>query len=379
MKNILPDVSYLESEKYQWIVAGDAYEYSLLGKTEAILYCATKVHFIEWIVFVRLKKWTDGILCFEKIIARKKEFGLFKEKSMGRGRKVQREWSKKPGFNKQATSVFSDSSPQGEVFEATAKEKQQKKLAGSRKPKLISSLGQSRYASLLVVSTGLVLITCFAILVSYMWPRSKQVRNQSSVQSTSTVQNESEDNIKKLTEDYSDLIEENRQIDFQIEDILQMVKTMKEPNVLPQDVVEKYGKASSGSIDNSVKGSQLVELTYKLIGEKGDITLRFRDVEGRTELSLVYVRLFRNAWGPVTKSVDDYRTLIPQDKQEGVEVKQAIAELGMPKTIYASKSVKGQVDSISLSYSTTDNMTVSLYFDEVNGLYRLKSLLTSTV
>ena len=117
-----------------------------------------------------------------------------------------------------------------------------------------------------------------------MWPRSKQVRNQSSVQSTSTVQNESEDNIKKLTEDYSDLIEENRQIDFQIEDILQMVKTMKEPNVLPQDVVEKYGKASSGSIDNSVKGSQLVELTYKLIGEKGDITLRFRDVEGRTEL-----------------------------------------------------------------------------------------------
>ena len=71
--------------------------------------------------------------------------------------------------------------------------------------------------------------------------------------------------------------------------------------------------------------------------------------------------------------------VIPQDKQEGVEVKQAIAELGMPKTIYASKSVKGQVDSISLSYSTTDNMTVSLYFDEVNGLYRLKSLLTSTV
>ena len=265
---------------------------------------------------------------------------------MRRGRKVQREWSKKPGLNKQATGVFSDSSPQGEVFEATAKEKQQKKLAENRKPKLISSLGQSRYASLLVVST---------------------------------VQNESEDNIKKLTEDYSDLIEENRQIDFQIEDILQMVKTMKEPNVLPQDVVEKYGKASSGSIDNSVKGSQLVELTYKLIGEKGAITLRFRDVEGRTELSSVYVRLFRNAWGPVTKSVDDYRTLIPQDKQEGMEVKQAIAELGMPKTIYASKSVKWDVDSLFLEYSTTDNMTVSLFFYEVNGLYRLKSMMTSTV
>ena len=130
----------------------------------------------------------------------------------------------------------------GKFLRLQLKKNSKKKLAGSRKPKLISSLGQSRYASLLVVSTGLVLITCFAILVSYMWPRSKQVRNQSSVQSTSTVQNESEDNIKKLTEDYSDLIEENRQIDFQIEDILQMVKTMKEPNVLPQDVVESMEK-----------------------------------------------------------------------------------------------------------------------------------------
>lgn len=298
---------------------------------------------------------------------------------MGKGRKVQREWSKKPGLNRQVTSVFSDNSPQGEVFEATAKEKHQKKLARNRNPKFVSNLGQSRYASLFVVSTGLVLITCFAILVSYIWPRSKQVRNQSSAQSTSTVQNESENKIKQLTEADSDLVDENRQIDFQIEDILQMVKTMKKPNVFPQDIVEEYGKASSGSIDNRVKGSQLVDLTYKLIGEKGAITLRFRDVEGRTELSSVYVRLFRNAWGPVTKSVDDYRTLIPQNKQEGMEVKQAIAELGMPKTIYASKPVKWQVDSLFLEYSTTDNMTVSLFFDEVNGLYRLKSMMTSTV
>ena len=120
-------------------------------------------------------------------------------------------------------------------------------------------------------------------------------------------------------------------------------------------------------------------MTYKLIGEKGAITLRFRDVEGRAELSSVYVRLFRNAWGPVTKSVDDYRTLIPQDKQDGLEVKQTIAELGMPKSIYAHKPVKGKVDSLLLEYSTTDNMTVSLFFYEVNGLYRLKSMMTSTV
>lgn len=298
---------------------------------------------------------------------------------MGRGRKVQREWSKKPGLNKQATSVFSESSPQGEVFKATAKEKQQKKLAGNRNPKFVSSSGRPRYTSLFVVAASLVLMISVAMLGAYMWPRSKQARNQSSLPSTSTVQNESENKIKQLTEADFNLVDKNRQIDFQIEDILQMVKTMKEPNVFPQDIVEKYGKASSGSIDNRVKGSQLVDLTYKLIGEKGDITLRFRDGEGRTEFSMVYVRLFRNAWGPITKSVDDYRPLIPQDNQEGMDVKQAMEELGMPKTIYASKAVKGQVDSISLSYSTTDNMTVSLYFDDVNGVYRLKSLLTSTV
>lgn len=49
------------------------------------------------------------------------------------------------------------------------------------------------------------------------------------------------------------------------------------------------------------------------------------------------------------------------------------------KRIYAHKPVKGKVDSLLLEYSTTDNMTVSLFFDEVNGLYRLKSMMTSTV
>ena len=293
---------------------------------------------------------------------------------MGKGRKVQREWGKRSSLDQKKQRAFSNDGSRESGFEFSSKEKRRTESTGKPNGQFLAKSVLSRYATLLVIAAGLV-----GLIILYMRPTFKPEGNQSAISSVNTVPTESENKIKQLTEADSNLVDENRQIDFQIEDVLQMVKTMKEPNVLPQDVVEKYGKASSGSIDNSVKGSQLVELTYKLIGEKGDITLRFRDVEGRTELSLVYVRLFRNAWGPVTKSVDDYRTLIPQDKQEGVEVKQAIAELGMPKTIYASKSVKGQVDSISLSYSTTDNMTVSLYFDEVNGLYRLKSLLSSTV
>ena len=296
---------------------------------------------------------------------------------MGKGRKVQRDWGKRSSLDQKKQRAFSNNGSRESGFEFSSKEKRRTESAGNPNGQLLAKSVLSRYASLLVIAA--VLVGLISFLMMYMRPTFKSEGNQSAISSVNTVPTESENKIKQLTEADSNLVDENRQIDFQIEDILQMVKTMKESNVFPQDIVEKYGKASSGSIDNRVKGSQLVDLTYKLIGEKGAITLRFRDVEGRAELSSVYVRLFRNAWGPVTKSVDDYRTLIPQDKQEGMEVKQAIAELGMPKTIYASKSVKWDVDSLFLEYSTTDNMTVSLFFYEVNGLYRLKSMMTSTV
>lgn len=293
---------------------------------------------------------------------------------MEKGRKVQREWGKRSSLDQKKQRAFSNDGSRESDFEFSSKEKRRTESAGNPNGQLLAKSVLSRYASLLVIAAGLV-----GLIILYMRPTFKSEGNQSAISSVNTVPTESENKIEILTENNLPFIEDNREVDFQFEDIFELIKIMNQPNVSPEDIVEKYGKASSGSVDNSVKGSQLVELTYKLIGEKGDITLRFRDVEGRTELSLVYVRLFRNAWGPVTKTVDDYRTLIPQDKQEGMEVKQAIAELGMPKTIYAFKPVKGEVDSISLSYSTTDNMTVSLYFDEVNGLYRLKSLLTSTV
>lgn len=296
---------------------------------------------------------------------------------MGKGRKVQREWGKRSSLDQKKQRGFSNDGSRESGFEFSSKEKRRTESAGNPNGQLLAKSVLSRYASLLLIAA--VLVGLISFLMMYMRPTSKPEGNQSAISSVNTVPTESENKIEILTENNSSFIEDNREVDFQFEDIFELIKTMNQPNVSPEDIVEKYGKASSGSVDNSVKGSQLVELTYKLIGEKGDITLRFRDVGGRTELSLVYVRLFRNAWGPVTRSVDDYRTLIPQDKQEGMEVKQAIAELGMPKTIYAFKPVKGEVDSISLSYSTTDNMTVSLYFDEVNGLYRLKSLLTSTV
>ena len=154
---------------------------------------------------------------------------------------------------------------------------------------------------------------------------------------------------------------------------------MNEPNVSPEDIVEKYGKASSGSVDNRVENSQLVLLSYKLTGRKGVVNMRLRSTGGGMELSTVSATFFQNAGESITKTVDDYRSLIPQSKRDGMEVKQAIEELGMPKSIYAHKTLKKQVDFFSISYLTKEKMSVSLYFDEVNGTYRLTSMMTSTV
>ena len=296
---------------------------------------------------------------------------------MGKGRKVQREWGKRSNLGQKKQRAFSNDGSRESGFEFSSKEKRRTESAGNPNGQLLAKSALSRYASLLVIAAGLVGLISF--LMMYMRPTFKSEGNQSAISSVNTVPTESENKIKQLTEADSNLVDENRQIDFQIEDILQMVKTMKESNVFPQDIVEKYGKANSGSIDNRVKGSQLVLLSYKLTGRKGVVNMHLRSTGGGMELSTVSAAFFHNAEESITKTVDDYRSLIPKSDREGMEVKQAIAELGMPKSIYASKSVKGQVDSISLSYSTTDNMTVSLYFDQVNGTYRLTSMMTSTV
>lgn len=235
----------------------------------------------------------------------------------------------------------------------------------------------SRYAYLLVIAAGLVGLISF--LMVYKQPIFKSEGNQSVASSVHTVPTESENKIEILTESSSPFIEDNREVDFPFEEIFELIKTMNEPNVSPEDIVEKYGKASSGSVDNRVENSQLVLLSYKLTGRKGVVNMRLRSTGGGMELSTVSATFFQNAGESITKTVDDYRSLIPQSKRDGMEVKQAIEELGMPKSIYAHKTLKKQVDFFSISYLTKEKMSVSLYFDEVNGTYRLTSMMTSTV
>lgn len=261
--------------------------------------------------------------------------------------------------------------------EEARKEKQRTESAVNPNGQFLAKSVLSRYASLLVIAAGLVGLISF--LMMYMRPTFKSEGNQSAISSVNTVPTESENKIEILTESSSPFIEDNREVDSPFEEIFELIKTMNEPNVSPEDIVEKYGKASSGSVDNRVENSQLVLLSYKLTGRKGVVNMHLRSAGGGMELSTVSVTFFQNAGESITKTVDDYRSLIPQSKREGMEIKQAIAELGMPKSIYAHKTLKKQVDFFSISYPTKEKMSVSLFFYEVNGLYRLKSMMTSTV
>ena len=296
---------------------------------------------------------------------------------MGKGRTVQREWGKRSSLDQKKQRAFSNDGSRESGFEFSSKEKRRTESAVNPNGQFLAKSWLSRYASLLLIAAGLVGLISF--LMMYMRPTFKSEGNQSAVSSVNTVPTESENKIEILTEGNSAFIEKNREVDFQFEEILELIKTMNQPNMSPEDIVEKYGKASSGSVDNRVEDSQLVLLSYKLTGRKGVVNMHLRSTGGGMELSTVSADFLQNAEASITKTVDDYRSLIPKSDREGMEVKQAIEELGMPKSIYAHKPVKGKVDSLLLEYSTTDNMTVSLFFYEVNGLYRLKSMMTSTV
>ena len=296
---------------------------------------------------------------------------------MGKGRKVQREWGKRSSLDQKKQRAFSNDGSRESGFEFSSKEKRRTESAVNPNGQFLAKSWLSRYASLLLIAAGLVGLISF--LMMYMRPTFKSEGNQSAISSVNTVPTESENKIEILTEGNSAFIEKNREVDFQFEEILELIKTMNQPNMSPEDIVEKYGKASSGSVDNRVEDSQLVLLSYKLTGRKGVVNMHLRSTGGGMELSTVSADFLQNAEASITKTVDDYRSLIPKSDREGMEVKQAIEELGMPKSIYAHKPVKGKVDSLLLEYSTTDNMTVSLFFYEVNGLYRLKSMMTSTV
>lgn len=212
---------------------------------------------------------------------------------MGKGRKVQREWGKRSSLDQKKQRAFSHDGSRESGFEFSSKEKRRTESTGKPNGQLLAKSVLSRYASLLVIAAGLVGLVSF--LMVYKQPIFRLAGSRSVVSTVNAVPTESENKIGLLTEGNSAFIEKNREVDFQFEEILESIKTMNQPNVSPEAIVEKYGKASSGSEDNSVKGSKLVILSYNLVGRKGVVDMHLRNVGGGMELSTVSATFFQNA------------------------------------------------------------------------------------
>lgn len=228
--------------------------------------------------------------------------------------------------------------------EEARKEKRRTESAGKPNGQLLANPVLSRYASLLVIAAGLVGLISF--LMMYMRPTFKSEGNQSAISSVNTVPTEPENKIEILTENSSPFIEDNREVDFPFEEIFELIKTMNQPNVSPEDIVEKYGKASSGSVDNRVENSQLVLLSYKLTGRKGVVNMRLRSTGGGMELYTVSAAFFQNAGESITKTVDDYRSLIPQSKkvsEKGWKSSKLLQNWGCQRVFMLIKRLKSKL------------------------------------
>ena len=69
------------------------------------------------------------------------------------------------------------------------------------------------------------------------------------------------------------------------------------------------------------------------------------------------------------KTSDEYSALIPQPGQEGMELMEAIKELGVPNWLYSS-FLPGTEAQIAISYKASDEMRVTLYFDQDGEVFR---------
>ena len=79
--------------------------------------------------------------------------------------------------------------------------------------------------------------------------------------------------------------------------------------------------------------------------------------------------------GGPAKTPEEYQGLMPQDGQEGMEVREAVSQLGNPDFMHFVIPNPGEVNTIALVYPTTDSKRVYLFFDESSDQYRLKRMM----
>lgn len=161
---------------------------------------------------------------------------------------------------------------------------------------------------------------------------------------------------------------------FSLDELLNLIHHKKLEFVTPEETVEHFGKAYFGSYSYLSSELQGTYLTYKQPDQFGFVYISFKKIGDTEKISTFSVANNKSKLGEPTKTTDEFQALMPQDGQEGMEIREVVSQLGNPDNMVFIMPSPGEVNTIALVYSTTDSERVSLYFDESSDQYRLKRI-----
>jgi len=295
---------------------------------------------------------------------------------MEKGRKIQREWTKVPGGNKISSELPSKSNLQNDRMELPSRVKEAKtgkRNGGENLQKSVLKKSYLAHFSIFfkLVLGGLFLLFLFNIVSRYV--KSPAHDSHSVKLSKGTEARLSDKEFKNLFNKNSRYTDPNHKIDINIEEVVAYIRKINDANLTMDDIFNQLGKARDGYVSIDSDGSRGSVLTYLLTDNKAALDFDFSEKENRLLLHSIQYFTLESQRESTERTSDDYSALIPQPGQEGVELMEAIKELGVPDWLYSS-FLPGTEAQIAISYKASDEMRVTLYFDQDGDFFRLGSM-----
>ena len=295
---------------------------------------------------------------------------------MGKGRKVQREWSKVPGGNNSSSEVSPKSDLQSDRMELPSRVKEAR--TGTRnggenlQKSVLKKSYLARFATLFKLAIGgLILLFLFNLVTRYVKSPMNDFHSVKLSKGTETRLSDKE--FKNLFNENSPYKDRNHKIDIDIEEVVAYIRKINDANLTMDDIVKQLGKAKDGYVSIDPDGSRGSILTYILTDNRAALDFNFSEKENRLLLHSIQYFTLESQRTPTTKTSDEYSALIPQPGQEGMELMEAIKELGVPNWLYSS-FLPGTEAQIAISYKASDEMRVTLYFDQDGEVFRLGNM-----
>ena len=295
---------------------------------------------------------------------------------MRKGRKVQREWSKVSGGNKITSEVSSKNNPQRDGMDLSRKDKEVKtgnrNIGGNPQKNVIKGSNLARFSTFFkLVLGGLFFLFLFNVVTRHV--KSPANDSHSVKLSKEPEARLSDSEFKNLFSKKNSLIDWNHRIDIGLEEVVAYIRQINDANLTMADFFKQLGKAALGHTRITSDGSRESMLTYFLTDHRASLHLNFSEKEEQLLLDSVEFYTIESQRKPTERTSNDYSALLPQPGNEGMELMEAIKELGVPDWLYSS-FLPGTKAQIAISYKASDEMRVTLYFDQVGEVFRLGNM-----